>query len=123
MTDAVVEKLIEASEALGNYSNIEDITDCLWFEDGGEVYYNIENNEEDLANSDGATYSFDIHGTSAEIETEGFLIFRDAHICTGDRVTFVVSKCNKFDVDKFWRGWEGEMDYWASPASEEGDDE
>jgi len=117
MTDADVEKLIQANEALGSYSNIEDITDCLWVMFGDSIQYNTENNEGDLANSDGATYSFDIYGTPTE--TESFIIFHNAYVCTGDRVTFIVSKCNEFDVDEYWDKQEAEMDWYATPAFEE----
>lgn len=105
MTDKELEQMLEAADKAGMFSNVDDCRDVLWIDDDSYIQYNTDNNEEDLANGDGNTYSFDVY---IREETESFIIFRAAYLCTGDRVTFVFSKARKFDVDAYWQRVESE---------------
>lgn len=40
-----------------NYQSMMEIEDCIWYRDEDNFYWNTDNNERDLLNGDGNTYS------------------------------------------------------------------
>ena len=59
----------------------EDLTDCIWHSNHGEVVYNKEGNVDDLFSGDGDTYS----GCDKwRVEKEGYIIFVLDDGCGGD---------------------------------------
>lgn len=101
MNDIDVIEMLEAAEKAGRFSNVDDCRGVLWHQDNREVHYNPVDDEEDLANGEGETYSFEMYGTP--IETGSFVVFMDAYLCTGHRQSFVFSKDCVFDVDQYWQ--------------------
>jgi hypothetical protein len=102
MTDNDVKEMLAAADALSKFitPDIDDLTDCLWYSDGSSVYWNTDNDGEDLANIDGNTYGVELYGTP--VETENYIIFKECFDGCGGRVTVVFDKSNKFDVDAYW---------------------
>ena len=51
-----VQKLQELLDKIP-YAILIEVKDCMWYRDGGTLYWNEEFNSEDLYNQDGDTYS------------------------------------------------------------------
>ena len=76
----------------------EDFTECLWYTTGDEVYWNTENNIDDLMTGDGETFSSEVY---EETQRDGYVFYTCRDGCGGmDQSIFKLS--NKVDDNKYW---------------------
>ncbi len=71
-----------------------DNTDCLWYEDCGEVRWTYEENVHDLINGNGDTHSADVYGESTE--RNGYVFYTVFDGC-GDRIQMIFKLENKIN--------------------------
>lgn len=92
MTDNDVKEMLAAAEAMRKFtdSGVDDMTDCIWYTSYSTVYWNTEENVNDLFLGDGDTYSVEI-GYKRK-ETESYVIYEQCYDLCGGRCTLVFSK-------------------------------
>lgn len=108
MTDNDVKEMLTAAEAIRKFtdSGVDDMTDCIWYVSYSAVYWNTEENVNDLFNHDGETFSVEI-GYKRK-ETESFVIYEQCYDLCGGRCTLVFSK----SLEQNEEDWEEE--YWGN---------
>lgn len=62
-----------------------EIVDCCWVEDGFDIHWNTDDNEDDLENGDGNTYSMESVGGQSEYD--GYRVV-NGHTGCGETVTY-----------------------------------
>lgn len=99
MTDNDVKEMLAAANAMRKFtdSGVDDWTDCVWYAAYSAVYWNTEENVNDLFNQDGDTYSVEI-GYKRK-ETESYVIYEQCYDGCGGRCTLVFSKSLKYNED------------------------
>lgn len=75
-----------------------DLTQAIWYDNFGEITWNLENNIKDLMNYEGDTYSENGGGL---VELNGYALYTLSDSCGGYfQAFFDLSK--KLDYDKYW---------------------
>lgn len=78
----------------------DDCTEYVWVRGSvDQMSFNKEGNVNDLMNSDGNTYTYDIH---FEVERGGFVIFALQDDYGGSSFQAIFDLSKKIDEDKYW---------------------
>lgn len=85
-----VQKLKELIDKIP-YAILIEVQDCMWYQDGNEIYWNSEFNSGDLYNGDGDSYSGWMREGSSK--WEGYLV-TNLDMSIGTMVTYL------FPLDK-----------------------
>lgn len=106
MTDNDVKEMLAAANAMRKFtdSGVDDMTDCIWYVSYSAIYWNTEDNVNDLFLGDGETFSVEI-GYKRK-ETESYVIYEQCYDLCGGRCTLVFSKSLEYNEEDW------EEDYW-----------
>jgi len=76
-----------------------DYTDCYWYKDSCGVYWNADNEIDQLFHGDDDTYFMEVYGRSTE--RDGYVFYTLFDGC-GNKVQAIFDKRREIDVEAYW---------------------